>query len=57
MWTGLGRLVYRYPFFVDCLSLLANIFIINTQQKMNNLLQVDENSNEQYFAAHIVPGC
>ena len=28
-----------------------------TQQKMNNLFQVDENSIEQYFAAHIVLGC
>ena len=26
-------------------------------QKMNNLFQVDENSIEQYFAAHIVLGC
>ena len=32
--------------------------IMPTQQKMNNLLQVDENSIEQYFAAlHIVLGC
>ena len=29
----------------------------HTQQKMNNLFQVDENSIEQYFAAHIVLGC
>ena len=28
-----------------------------TQQKMNNLFQVDENSIEQCFAAHIVLGC
>ena len=25
--------------------------------RMNNLFQVDENSIEQYFAAHIVLGC
>ena len=30
--------------------------VIGTQQKMNNLFQVDENSIEQYFAAHIVLG-
>ena len=35
----------------------AHDFLPSTQQKMNNLLQVDENSIEQYFAAHIVLGC
>ena len=28
-----------------------------TQQKINSLFQVDENSVEQYFAANIVLGC
>ena len=27
------------------------------QLKMNNLFQVDQNSIERYFAAHIVLGC
>ena len=38
-------------------ELQAHDLLPCTQQKMNNLFQVDENSIEQYFAAHIVPGC
>ena len=38
-------------------TLGAKDFVTCTQQKMNNLFQVDENSIEQYFAAHIVLDC
>ena len=39
-------------------GLLKRIFDkITTQQKMNNLFQVNENSMEQYFTANIVLGC
>ena len=31
--------------------------LIITQQKTHNLFRPDENSIEQYFAAHIVQGC
>ena len=32
-------------------------FLLCTQQKMNNLFRVDENSIEHCFAANIVQGC
>ena len=41
---------------LDLLGII-NLDHESTRQKMNNLFQVNENSIEQYFAAHIVLGC